>query len=115
MQAMFAPLESVRVQVHVVAVAVHVVGLGTPWGEVIFIVAHVTHGCESSDHKMGQADKEVIRQECRVCGVVCRGIVFSFFWIRGKEKEKVGWERDKKRAGRRVKDQGMSKSRQGIT
>jgi hypothetical protein len=96
---MFAPLESVRVQVHVVAVAVHVMGLGTPWGEVIFIVAHVTHGCESSDHKMGQADKEVRRQECRVCGVVCRGIVFSFF-LDQRKREREGGMGERQETGR---------------
>jgi hypothetical protein len=83
---MLAPLESVWVQVHVVAVAVHVVGLGTPWG-VVIIITQITHGCELYDHKMGQADEEVRRQEYRMCGIVCRGVIFFFDWREGRRSE----------------------------
>jgi hypothetical protein len=86
-QAMLAPLESVWIQVHVVAVAVHVVGLRTPWRRVVVIVTQITHGREVSDHRTGHADKRVRRQEYRVCGIVCRGYVF--FLIGGKEEESL--------------------------
>jgi hypothetical protein len=43
---MLAPLESVWVQVHVVTVAVHMMGLRTPWRRVVVIVTQINHGCE---------------------------------------------------------------------
>ena len=95
-QAMLAPVVGVWVQIHVVAVAVHVVDLGTPWS-VVIIITQITHGCELWDHKMDQAEKEVSREEYHIRDIVCRGSDF-FDWREGRRE--LEREKDLKWVGR---------------
>jgi len=54
------------------------------------------------DNKMGQADKEVRRQEYRVYGNFCRGVIL-FDWRKGRRE--VEGKEDKKWVDGRAKDQ----------